>query len=70
MNVSLAKSAGEVCPGEVVTVTASGNIPSDAQYQWSVNGEAVNQAKSFDFGTSGRLGGQLSDRRANHRLRL
>lgn len=60
MNVSLAKSAGEVCPGEVVTVTASGNIPSDAQYQWSVNGEAVNQAKSFDFGTSGRSAGSYN----------
>jgi opacity protein-like surface antigen len=47
----------DVCAGTTVTVTPSGSVPTGASTRWTVNGEAINQAAAFEFGTTGRAPG-------------
>jgi len=54
MGISLSAARSETCPGASIAVTPSGNIPDGATYQWTLNGQALSQGRTFDFGTSGR----------------
>lgn len=54
MQFGVMAAQAEVCPGAAVTITPSGEIPQGASLAWSVNGEAVSQGPSFEFGTTGR----------------
>jgi hypothetical protein len=54
MNLNVTTAQREVCPGSIVVITASGEIPDGAELEWSVNGEAISQGRAFEFGTAGR----------------
>jgi hypothetical protein len=47
----------EVCAGTVVKITPASGLPTGAATRWTVNGEPINQAATFDFGTAGRAPG-------------
>lgn len=57
IGLGLNASQREVCAGAVVKVTPAGTLPDGASAQWTVNGEPINQAVAFDFGTTGRAPG-------------
>jgi len=57
MSIDVHSSQAQVCPGATVTVSPSGTLPGNASLQWTVNGEAVNQAPALEFGTNGRAPG-------------
>jgi hypothetical protein len=46
-----------VCPGETAQVTAPANLPEGATIKWTVAGEPISQARSFQFGGTGRQPG-------------
>lgn len=60
INASLSASPTSVCPGDSIQVTASGNAPDNASYQWTINGESTSQAKTLVFGTNGREAGNYN----------
>jgi hypothetical protein len=47
----------EICPGTIATATPGAGIPDGATLNWTVNGEAVSQAPTFQFGTAERQPG-------------
>lgn len=54
IGLGLNVSQRDVCAGTVVRITPAGSLPNGATTQWTVNGEPINQAAAFDFGTTGR----------------
>jgi len=57
MGLGLNVSQADVCAGATVRVTPAGTLPPSAVNEWSINGQPVNQAPAFDFGTAGRAPG-------------
>jgi hypothetical protein len=57
MGLGLAADKSEVCAGDTVVVKPSITMPDGATMNWTVNGEAVNQAPTLEFGTAGRSPG-------------
>ena len=54
MNLRLSASQAELCPGNMVTLTPGGDVPSGAALDWTVNGQPTSKAATFEFGTTGR----------------
>lgn len=54
IGLGLNVSEREVCPGTVVRISPAGALPEGATNQWTVNGQPINQAPTFDFGTTGQ----------------
>ena len=52
MDLGLGRQA-ELCPGGQTTLSLT-TAPQNATYEWTVNGQAISQGPSFDFGTTGR----------------
>src|SRR6266850_4023673 len=56
ITLSLNATPTELCPGDAAQVVASisGGVASPLKYAWSVNGQQISQAQSFEFGSAGR----------------
>jgi hypothetical protein len=52
LSVGITAAETSVCPGATVIVTPR-DVPPGATLQWSVNGDQVSQAPTFQFGTNG-----------------
>jgi len=52
MDLGLGRQA-ELCPGGQTTLSLT-TAPQNATYEWTVNGQAISQGASFEFGTTGR----------------
>ncbi len=49
----MAGGQAELCPGASISLTA-GEVPENATLEWTVNGQAISQGRTFEFGTTGR----------------
>jgi len=55
--LGISATPNSVCPGATARVTATGTLPEGATTRWTVNGETISQAPSFEFGATGRQPG-------------
>jgi outer membrane protein OmpA-like peptidoglycan-associated protein len=55
-NISLGLSVPktDLCPGDTVSIRPAAQMPENAKYQWTVQGQPTAQAAALDFGTTGR----------------
>ena len=54
IGLGITASAREVCQGATVRLSPAGTLPEGAALQWSLNGEPISQASTFEFGSTGR----------------
>jgi outer membrane protein OmpA-like peptidoglycan-associated protein len=59
LSVSVQATPNAVCVGATSQVTATG-LPEGAATQWTVNGEAIGQAPTLEFGSTGRNAGSYT----------
>lgn len=57
MDLQLAASTSELCPGGSAVIRPSAAVPEGATYQWTIQGEPVGKGPTLDFGSTGRQAG-------------
>jgi len=55
--LTLSASQTEVCAGNSVQISPGLGVPSNAVYQWSIEGQPISQSHTLDFGATGRQPG-------------
>jgi opacity protein-like surface antigen/outer membrane protein OmpA-like peptidoglycan-associated protein len=57
ISLSIQANPSAICQGAVSRVSASASLPEGATVQWTVNGQAISQAGTLEFGSTGREAG-------------
>ncbi len=54
ISLGLLANPNQICQGSMVVVSPNGAVPEGAVTQWTINGDAVSQARTLEFGSTGR----------------